>query len=288
MTKALTRFLLAIPIVYLFLFFVAPSLWMLVISFAYPGEYGGIEPFWQQGRHLHLTGESYLRFFSVSVYIRLFWRSTYYALIATFFCVLMALPLVFWLIRLKKRQGLFLFLVILPFWSNFLVRIYSWMILLGPQGFLAKMTGLIAQPLGFFVPSLLYTPAAVIIGLVYIYLPFMVLPLYANLKRFDFALLDAARDLGANRLARFRRIILPQAIPGLLSGSILVFVPALGAFAIPELLGGTKAMMIGNVISHEFLSARDWPFGATLSILLTVFALCLAFCANRIFKERHV
>jgi len=116
----------------------------------------------------------------------------------------------------------------------------------------------------------------------------MVLPLYANLKRFDFALLDAARDLGANRLARFRSIILPQAIPGLLSGSILVFVPALGAFAIPELLGGTKAMMIGNVISHEFLSARDWPFGATLSILLTVFALCLAFCANRLFKGRHV
>jgi len=121
---------------------------MLVISFAYPGEYGGIEPFWQHG-HLHLTGESYLRFFSVSVYTRLFWRSTYYALIATFFCVLMALPLVFWLIRLKKRQGLFLFLVILPFWSNFLVRIYSWMILLGPQGFLTKVTALLAKPLGF-------------------------------------------------------------------------------------------------------------------------------------------
>lgn len=286
MTRGLVYFLLTLPFVYLFLFFVMPSLWMVLVSLAYPGEYGGIEPLWQHGQ-FHLTYEGYLRFFSTPVYGRLFWRSTCYAVIATFFCALMALPLVFWLIRLKKYQGLFLFLVVLPFWSNFLVRIYSWIILLGPQSFLTRITQLILAPLGIAMPSLLYTPAAVVIGLVYVHLPFMVLPLYANLKRFDFALLDAARDLGANRFDRFKRIILPQVVPGLLSGAMLVFVPALGAFAIPELLGGTKAMMVGNAISHEFLSARDWPFGAALSVLLTVFALGVAFMVQRCFKVRH-
>jgi spermidine/putrescine transport system permease protein len=158
-------------------------------------------------------------------------------------------------------SGIFMLLIVLPFASNLLVRVYAWIMLLGPVG-------------------LLYTPAAVIAGMVYVHLPFMALPLYTNLERHDPALLEAARDLGADRWTSFRRITWPLSLPGVLSGSALVFIPVLGMFAIPELLGGTGDMLIGNLIKEQFLDNRDWPLGSALSLALTAAVLGVAGLAS--------
>src|SRR6185369_14832211 len=183
----------------------------------------------------------------------------------TFFCLLLAYPLAALIARsAKKHRDLLLLLVILPFWSNFLIRIYAWMIILGPNAALAKTVN---GALGWL---------AVLVCLVYVHLPFMVLPLYANLENHDRALLDAAQDLGAGAWQRFWRITFPLSLPGVYAGAALVFIPALGIFAIPDILGGPDDSLIGNVIKQQFLETRDWPFGSVLSIVLTIVALLLA------------
>jgi len=166
--------------------------------------------------------------------------------------------------------------VILPFWSNFLIRVYAWMIILGPQSVFAGGLNAFLHMFGFGPVRLLFTPFAVVVGLVYVHLPFMVLPLYANLEKHDPALLDAAQDLGANGWQRFWRVTFPLSLPGVFAGAALVFIPAFGIFAIPDLLGGTSGIMIGNVIKQQFLDTRDWPFGSVLSMVLTVVAVGLA------------
>jgi spermidine/putrescine transport system permease protein len=163
--------------------------------------------------------------------------------------------------------------VLVPFWTNFLVRTYAWMVILRAEGFLNGWLldwGLIDQPL-----EMLYKPVAVLIGLVYGYLPFMVLPLYVACERIDPILLDAARDLYAGRVAVFRRVIWPLAKPGIIAGSILVFIPTVGAFLTPDLLGGARTMMIGNLIQHEYLVIRDWPLGSALAFVLMALVLLL-------------
>ena len=176
----------------------------------------------------------------------------------TLICLVLAYPLALAIARSAKRhRDLLVLLVILPFASNFLIRIYAWIIVLGPA-------------------DLLYSPFAVIAGMVYVHLPFMILPLYTNLEKHDPALLEAAQDLGAGTWTRFRRITLPLSLPGIWAGSALVFIPVLGMFAIPELLGGTGDILVGNLIKEQFLESRDWPLGATLSILLTIAVLLLA------------
>ncbi len=166
--------------------------------------------------------------------------------------------------------------MILPFWSNFLIRIYAWMIILGPQAALARSVNAALAAFGFDPVSLLFSSFAVLVCLVYVHLPFMVLPLYANLEKHDQTLLDAAQDLGANAWQRFWRITFPLSLPGVYAGAALVFIPALGIFAIPDILGGPDDSLIGNVIKQQFLETRDWPFGSVLSIVLTVAALVLA------------
>jgi len=166
--------------------------------------------------------------------------------------------------------------VILPFWSNFLIRIYAWMIILGPNAALAKVVNGLRGLFGLDPVSLLFSGFAVLVCLVYVSLPFMVLPLYANLEKHDQALLDAAQDLGANAWQRFWRITFPLSLPGVYAGGTLVFIPALGIFAIPDILGGPGDTLIGNLIKQQFLETRDWPFGSVLSIVLTVAALVLA------------
>jgi spermidine/putrescine transport system permease protein len=166
--------------------------------------------------------------------------------------------------------------VILPFWSNFLIRIYAWMIILGPNAALARMVNGVLAWFGAGPVPLLFSAFAVLTCLVYVHLPFMVLPLYANLEKHDQALLDAAQDLGANAWHRFWRITFPLSLPGVYAGSALVFIPALGIFAIPDILGGPDDTLIGNLIKQQFLETRDWPFGSVLSIMLTVAALLLA------------
>ncbi|HZR03340.1 MAG TPA: ABC transporter permease, partial [Burkholderiales bacterium] len=220
---------------------------------------------------------NYTRFFSDVLYFELFVKSFGYAALTTLLCLAIAYPLAILIARSpKKRRDLLVLLVILPFWSNFLIRVYAWMIILGPNSvFVAALNRVIAL-LGLGPVTLLYTPFAVIVGLVYVHLPFMVLPLYANLEKHDPTLLDAAQDLGANAWHRFWRVTFPLSLPGVFAGAALVFIPAFGIFAIPDILGGTSGIMIGNVIKQQFLDTRDWPFGSVLSMVLTVVAVALA------------
>ena len=269
------------PLLYLVLFFAIPTLIMVLASFRLPGDFGGLAPIVEQGddgtRTINLTLENYQRFFSDPLYAELFLKSFWYAVITTAVCLLIAYPLAMLIARSPKRhRDLLVLLVILPFWSNFLIRVYAWMIILGPQ---SVFTGVLNAGLGLvgFEPvRLLFTPFAVVVGLVYVHLPFMVLPLYANLEKHDPVLLDAAQDLGANSWQRFWRVTFPLSLPGVFAGAALVFIPAFGIFAIPDILGGTGGIMIGNVIKQQFLDTRDWPFGSVLSMVLTIVAVGLA------------
>ncbi len=279
------------PLAYLVVFFLLPSLIMMFAAFRYPGDYGGLMPLTSEdpatGKLVvdvtlatlgdYLTLESFVRLVEEPLYIELFIKSLWYATLTTLICIAMGYPLA-WLIARspKKYRDLMLLLVILPFWSNFLFRIYAWMILLGPQSALSKAINLVVTAFGHEPVSLLFTPFAVIVCLVYVHLPFMVLPLYANLEKHDLALLDAAQDLGASAWQRFWKITWPLSLPGVYAGAALVFIPALGMFAVPDIIGGTEGIMIGNLIKQQFLETRDWPFGAVLSIMLTGGVLLMA------------
>jgi len=265
------------PLVYLVVFFALPTLIMVLASFRTPGEFGGLAPLVDEAGKVDLNVDSYVRFFTEPVYAEVFLKSVWYALLTTVLCLTLAYPLAMLIARSSKRyRDLLLLLVILPFWSNFLIRVYAWMIILGPQAALARgVNGVLAAVGGEPVP-LLFSSFAVLVCLVYVHLPFMVLPLYANLEKHDQALLDAAQDLGANAWQRFWRITFPLSLPGVYAGAALVFIPALGIFAIPDILGGPDDSLIGNVIKQQFLETRDWPFGSVLSIVLTMAALALA------------
>ena len=268
------------PLLYLVVFFAVPTLIMVVASFRAPGEFGGLAPLLtrdESGLHLNVTTDSYARFFGAFLYTELFLKSLGYALLTTLLCLLLAYPLAMLVARSSKRhRDLLVLLVILPFWSNFLIRVYAWMIILGPQSVFVAAFNALLEWLGIGPVRLLFTPFAVVIGLVYVHLPFMVLPLYANLEKHDPALLDAAQDLGASAWQRFWRVTFPLSLPGVFAGAALVFIPAFGIFAIPDILGGTTGIMIGNVIKQQFLDTRDWPFGSVLSMVLTVVAVLLA------------
>ena len=266
------------PLIYLVVFFAIPVLIMVLASFRNSGDFGGLAPlFSEESGKLDLTTENYDRFFSDFIYTELFLKSFAYAAITTIVCLVIAYPMAMLIARsAKKHRDLLVLLVILPFWSNFLIRVYAWMIILGPQSVFVSALNHVLGMIGIGPVTLLYTPFAVIVGLVYVHLPFMVLPLYANLEKHDPALLDAAQDLGANAWRRFWRVTFPLSLPGVYAGAALVFIPALGIFAIPDILGGTEGIMIGNVIKQQFLDTRDWPFGSVLSIVLTVMAGALA------------
>jgi spermidine/putrescine transport system permease protein len=268
------------PLLYLLLFFAIPGLIMVLASFRTPGEFGGLAPLVGEGGSIDLNLESYARFFEDTLYAEIFLKSVVYALLTTLMCLLLAYPLATLIAKSpKQHRNLLLLLVILPFWSNFLIRIYAWMIILGPQAAFARIVNGVLGWFGFEPVSLLFSSFAVLVCLVYVHLPFMVLPLYANLEKHDEALLDAAQDLGANAWQRFWRITFPLSLPGVYAGSALVFIPVLGMFAIPDLLGGPDDSLIGNVIKQQFLETRDWPFGSVLSIVLTVSAVGLAVLA---------
>jgi len=280
------------PLGYLLVFFAVPVLIMVVASFRNPGEFGGLAPLFYEdeaGSHLDLTAENYGRYFSDFLYTQLFIKSFAYAAVTTLVCLVIAYPLSMLIARSpKKHRDLLVLLVILPFWSNFLIRVYAWMIILGPQSVFVRALNAFIGFFGFEPVSLLFTPFAVIVGLVYVHLPFMVLPLYANLEKHDPALLDAAQDLGAGAWHRFWRVTFPLSLPGVYAGAALVFIPALGIFAIPDILGGTEGIMIGNVIKQQFLDTRDWPFGSVLSIVLTVMAVGLAGLAALVGRRARI
>jgi spermidine/putrescine transport system permease protein len=252
------RWLILPPAAALLLFFVLPLFLVLAVSFASRGTYGGVQ--WRG------TFENYISILD-PLYLRIFWRSLWIAVVTTVICLVLGFPLAYFIARAPKRwQGALLVLIIIPFWTNFLVRTYAWMFILRAEGLLNTVMmdlGILDQPL-----NLLFTDGAVVIGLVYGFLPFMVLPLYATLERLDRSVIEAAWDLYAGPLRIFMKVILPLAKPGVVAGSLLVFIPTLGAYVTPDLLGGAKTMMIGNLIQHQYLVVRDWPFGSALSFVL--------------------
>jgi spermidine/putrescine transport system permease protein len=229
------------------------------------------------------TLSNYLRSFN-AVYLQILWKSVWISVLATAFCLVLAYPIAFGIVFAPARwKPLLLLLMILPFWINLLIRTYALIAVLRTRGYLnftlewlwlksKALLGLIGLSHLFgdsFVPlELLYNNGAVIAGLVYVFMPFMVLPLYATIERLDRSYLEASLDLGASQSTTFMKVTVPLTMPGIISGIILVFIPCLGSFLTPDLLGGTNASMIGNIIERQFKAANDWPFGAALSFLL--------------------
>lgn len=245
--------------------FLVPMSIIVAYSFLTRGVYGGVTGPW--------TFENYQRLFD-PLYGVILWRSMVMSVLATLLCLLLAFPMALFIARAEpKRKNLYLYLVILPFWTSFLVRTYAWMFLLRDTGLINSVLlglGAIKEPL-----PLLYNETAVVVGLVYGYLPFAVLPLYSNLERLDKNLLEAAADLGAKPWETIRHIVLPLCAPGMRAASVLVFIPCLGAYLTPDLLGGGKSIMIGNLIQNQFTTARDWPFGAAISLALMALVMVL-------------
>lgn len=216
-------------------------------------------------------------------YAVIFLRSVAQALVTTMLCILLGLPVALWMSSLpRKARNLMVFLITIPFWTNLLVRNYAWLILLREDGAISHAVNAV-WPWGRV--TLLYNDVAVAIGLVYSFLPFLILPVYSVFEKFDWRLLEAAYDLGAPRWRAFRKVILPLAMPGLIAGALLVFIPSLGAFVTPALLGGGKTLMIGNLIQMQFGPSRNWPFGAALSVVLLasmmVSLMAVAFARSR-------
>ncbi|GKX57906.1 spermidine/putrescine ABC transporter permease [Leminorella grimontii] len=228
------------------------------------------------------TLDNYTRLFD-PMYAQVLLHSLNMALIATFFCLLVGYPFAYIIANMPKRiQPVMLFLLIVPFWTNSLIRTYGLKIFISTKGVLNQILlgiGLIDEPL-----RIMYSQEAVIIGLVYILLPFMVLPLYSSIEKLDKSYIEAARDLGAGKVQTFTRVIIPLTMPGIIAGCLLVLLPAMGMFYIADLLGGAKNLLVGNVIKNQFLRLRDWPFGAATSIVLTVLMGLMLFVYYRVGK----
>lgn len=254
--------LLAPGALWLLAFFVVPILIMFIYSFMSRGVYGGVEP--------GFTLQHYARFFD-PLYLAVLERTFLWSIACTVICLVLGFPVAYVVVRSGRWRNLLLFLVVLPFWTSFLVRTFAMIFLMRDTGlinsWLLKL-GVIGQPL-----TMLYTPLAVMVGLVYGFLPFMILPIYASLEKLDWSLLEAAEVLGARPAARFVRVTLPLSMPGVVAGALLVFVPALGSFLTADLLGGAKQMMIGNLVQNQFSSARNWPFGSAASFIVMALVL---------------
>lgn len=266
--SAILGLLLAPATLFLGVFFLLPLLIIALFSFLTPGLYGGVEwsfYHWNYGR-IFGWADGIMEVFE-PVYLRILMRSLSFAALTVLVTLLLCYPVAFWVSRLPERSRLFfLFLITLPFFSSLIVRLYAWLLILKPTGFLNSALmglGLISQPL-----EILYTPTAVVLGMVYVMVPFMFLPLYAAVDNLDRAQVEASMDLGANRVQTFLKVVLPQTLPGIMGGAVIVFIPSVGNFIVPDILGGAKGLMIGNLVEQQFLSARNWPFGSALSMVI--------------------
>ena len=272
--------LISPTVIYLVLFLVLPLLLVVLLSFMARGPYGNVI--------YRLNLDNYIRLFD-PLYLRILGYSLSTAALTTLFTILIGYPLAYYIARVPVQQrSTLLFLILVPFWTNFIIRIYAWIMILRTEGllntFLFKL-GLIQAPL-----DILYTPTAVLIGMVYEFLPFMILPLYTSLEKIDLSQLEAASDLGARPWRAFLRVTLPLSLPGMIAGSILVFIPAMGMFVVPDLMGGAKTILVGNLIRNQFLTARDWPFGAAASMILLLLTLVFTLLYTRRagFGEEHL
>lgn len=267
-------------IAYLILLVLAPLIIIVIYSFLSRAKFGvGVKWAFSPTAYLDLLFSESLaggRSFDPT-YLQIILNSFWYSLVTTLACILLSVPIAVWIAtRAPANRTALVFLVTIPFWTSLLIRTYAFVIILndnGPINGTLQFMHFISSPIG-----MLYTPFATVVGLVYSFLPFMILPIYASAERFDFRLAEAAYDLGANRWTVLRRIVLPAIRPGIIAGSLLVFIPALGSFLAPELLGGGKTSMIANVIAAQFGASRNWPFGAALSVLLLVITLLVLVC----------
>ncbi|MFG5860576.1 ABC transporter permease [Metapseudomonas sp. CR1201] len=282
--RALRSFLGVSPaLVSIGLFLIVPIFIVIAYSLMQANPYGGVNPQFSIDAYVSLLFERQLddSLAFADSYLVIALRSIGIAVATTAITLLVGFPVAVWLaMQPAHRRGLLIFLITVPFWANLLIRTYAWILLLRGSGVVngtLMSLGVIHQPL-----NLLYTDGAVLLGLVYTYAPFVVLPIYATLEKMDMRLLEAAQDLYAGRLRTLRKVVLPIARPGILAGAILTFVPCLGAMIAPELLGGGTKMMLGNLIFRQFSDARNWPFGAALSlVLMAAVMLLLMFYAMR-------
>jgi putrescine transport system permease protein len=265
--KPFEKYFILSPYIWLVLFFFIPLAIIFKISISV-SEWG-MPPYQDifvnnDGFKINITLENYVYILSDFYYIRSFLNSIVLALISTFFCILIGFPLAFYIATSDiKLRNILLILVIIPFWSSFLLRVYAWKIILQNNGILNLILlkfGIISEPL-----QLLYNQYAVIMGIVYTYLPLMILPLYGYLNKFDLNLIDASKDLGLNRIKSFFRVILPLSLPGIIAGSLLVFIPVVGEFIIPEMLGGSDKLYYGKILWEEFFVNRNWPGASALA-----------------------
>jgi spermidine/putrescine transport system permease protein len=259
---------LLLPVIFwMAAFFLLPLILVIAVSFMTRGQYGDVQ--------FTLTGANYLRLID-PMYFKIFVNSIIISLLTTVFCLLMGYPFAYIISRMdKKIRPYLMMLIILPFWTNSLVRTYAWIILLRTEGLINTYLinfGIIKEPL-----KLLYSNGAVLIGMVYIMFPFMVMPIYTSVEKLDRNLLEAASDLYASKIRTFLNITWPLTKPGVMAGCLLVFVPTLGLFFIPDLMGGSKIILISNLIKNQFLTARDWPFGTAISAALMTIMLLIIF-----------
>ena len=265
--KPFEKYFILSPYIWLVLFFFIPLAIIFKISISV-SEWG-MPPYQDifvnnDGFKINITLENYFYILSDFYYIRSFLNSIVLAFISTFFCILIGFPLAFYIATSDiKLRNILLILVIIPFWSSFLLRVDAWKIILQNNGILNLILlklGIISEPL-----QLLYNQYAVIMGIVYTYLPLMILPLYGYLNKFDLNLIDASKDLGLNRIKSFFRVILPLSLPGIIAGSLLVFIPVVGEFIIPEMLGGSDKLYYGKILWEEFFVNRNWPGASALA-----------------------
>ena len=268
--------MLAPVVLWLGIFQVVPLLMVIAVSFATRGRYGGVV--WEFGFH------NYLRFLD-PLYLEILADSFLVAGITTVVALLVGYPFAHFVAsRPPGVRNTLILLVVIPFWTNMLIRTYAWMIILRANGFLNNLllaVGLIDQPI-----QILYTRTAAILGLTYVLLPFMILPLYASIEKLDDRLVRAAHDLGAGPVQAFLRVTLPLTMPGVIAGSIMTFIPALALFFVTDLLGGAESFLIGNLVHRQFTQARDWPFGAAASVILTAVSLAFIFVYVRFFSPK--
>lgn len=284
--------LLALPtLVFMVGLLIIPLFLTLIISFGKRSADGNVIYSFGLHNYVRILGISYDCPTGQSVcfdplYAQILWRSLTLAFNTTVLVILLAYPLAYYIARAHpNRRNTFLFMVLVPLWTNFVIRVYAWMMLLRTQGVINSVLGWLAGLVGIhFTPlEMLYTPGAVLVGMVYEFLPFMILPIFTSLEKIDNSLYEAAADLGANPFRTFLRVTLPLSMPGVVAGTILVFIPVMGTFIVSDLLGGKQVILIGNLIQRQFLDARDPTFGSAASLILMVMTLIVTFFYTRKF-----
>jgi spermidine/putrescine transport system permease protein len=284
--------LLALPTtIWLFVLLILPLILTMVISFGRRSADGNVI--------YTFTLDNYIRLFGYTtdcpagqtacfdpIYVNILWRSLVLAFNTTVFVIVMAYPLAYFIARARpKQRNTYLFMVLIPLWTNFVIRVYAWMMLLRKEGAINIILGWIMHLLHIpFTPlDMLYTPGAVLVGMIYEFLPFMILPIYTSLEKIENSLYEAAADLGANTVKTFLRVTLPLSMPGVVAGTILVFVPVMGTFIVSDILGGRQVILVGNLIQRQFLDARDPTFGSAASLILMVMTLIVTYFYTRKF-----